>query len=314
VWSTVFLPVLSYLSTLTFVGVSIVKVVKYATMPTHLRWELYPVAHEKGRSWGGSYLEELDWWTKPRRKSLVGELKYMVREASLFSQCYHRNRGLWYFTYPLHIGLFLLVIWLLLLLIGASTMLTGVSVSISANVWGKLIYYLTLAVGSAGLVAGTIGCIGLLVRRSVEKNLKLYTTPVDYFNLSLILAILISGIYSWLLFDPTFSTAREYVKNLLTFTLVTTVNPAMSAGIVLFSLFLIYMPFTQMMHGLAKYFTYHRVRWDDEPNLMDSDMEKRVRRLLNQPVSWSAPPIQDDRRFIVRPTGQKYCAGLKRDT
>jgi len=46
------------------------KALRYATMPAHLRWELYPVAHEMGRaSYGGSYFEEVDWWTRPRQVS-----------------------------------------------------------------------------------------------------------------------------------------------------------------------------------------------------------------------------------------------------
>ena len=44
-------------------------------MPMHVRWELYPVAHEKGRaSYGGSYFEEVDWWTKPREVDKLGEV------------------------------------------------------------------------------------------------------------------------------------------------------------------------------------------------------------------------------------------------
>ena len=45
---------------------------RYASAPEHLRWDLYPVAHEPNTH-GGSYLEEKDWWTKPRPTTLVGE-------------------------------------------------------------------------------------------------------------------------------------------------------------------------------------------------------------------------------------------------
>ncbi len=34
---------------------------RIAKLPIHLRWELYPVPHEKGRShYGGSYMEEFE--------------------------------------------------------------------------------------------------------------------------------------------------------------------------------------------------------------------------------------------------------------
>ncbi len=60
----------------------------------------------------------------------------------------------------------------------------------------------------------------------------------------------------------------------------------------LLALLLVYMPFTNMMHFFAKWFTFHMVRWDDAPNLRGSNLEWEMGPLLNQPVSWSAPHIQ----------------------
>jgi len=295
--SIIWLQVVIYVSFVFILSAFIVKAIKYARMPIHLRWELYPVAHETGREYGGSYLEELEWWTKPRRQSLFGELRYMAREGVLFEKCYRDNRGLWYFTYPFHIGLFLLVGWLVLLFVGALTTLFGVSVVEPANAGARVIYYLTLGVGITGLALNTFGCVGLLIKRSTDENLRLYTTPMDYFNLSFILAILLSGLFSWYFFDTAFTTARGFMKSLITFSPVANANPAMAVSIMLFSLFLIYMPFTKMMHGLAKYFTYHRVHWEDEPNLSGGDIEQKVEELLTQPVSWSAPHIQRGKRW-----------------
>lgn len=291
------LQLLIYVSCVFILCASIVKAIKYSRMPIHLRWEIYPVAHEVGHKSGGSYLEELDWWTRPQRKSLFGELRYMAREGLLFEKCYRNNRALWYFTYPFHMGLFLLIGWLVLLFIGALTMITGVPIAESANAWSRVIYYLTLGVGIVGLVLGTFGCVGLLIKRSIDENLRNYTVPADYFNLSFILAILLSGLAAWCFFDPVFAMAGEFMKSLVTFSPAANMNFAMVISTILFSLFLIYMPFTHMMHGLAKYFTYHKVSWDDKPNLSGSDIEVKVEELLNQPVSWSAPHIQRDRRW-----------------
>ncbi len=296
---------LVYISCLFFVIAFTVKAIKYARMPIHLRWELYPVAHEVGHTSGGSYLGELDWWTKLRRQSLIGELKYMAREGLLFEKCYRNNRGLWYFTYPFHMGLFLLIGWLVLLFIGALMMLSGVSTAESESTWVMAIYYLTLGVGVAGLVLGAFGCVGLIIKRSIDEDFRLYTTPIDYFNLSFLLAILLSGLFSWYFFDPAFAAAREFVKSLITYSPITNTNPAMATSIILLSLFLIYMPFTHMMHGLAKYFTYHKVVWQDDPNVRGGYIEKRVEELLNQPVSWSAPHIQSGRRWNEIVSGER---------
>jgi nitrate reductase gamma subunit len=295
--SVSYLQIVSYISFLIFVGGTIAKMYKYATTPVHLRWEVYPIAHEKWRKYGGSYLEDLVWWTRHPRKSLIAELTYITREALLFVQCYRHNRGLWYFTHPFHMGLFLLTIWLILLFFGAVTELTGVPVSEASNAWGTLIYYLTLIFGIVGLVLGTFGCVGLIIKRAADKNLRHYTAAADYFNLGFVLAVLISGLYIWLFSDPSFYAARAYTEGLITFSRVSMENTPLSAGIGIFSLFLIYMPFTNMTHAFAKFFTYHRVLWDDEPTLKGSEIERKLQTLFSQKVSWSAPHIQSGNKW-----------------
>lgn len=297
-WGIIFLQIVSYLSVLIFVIVLIAKAGRYATMPIHLRWELYPVASETERPYGGSYFENLDWRAKPRQKSLLGELKFMGKELFFFTLYYRLKRHYWYFVYPFHIGAFLLIGWLVLLLAGALTSLAGISVSAQAtNVWGGIVYYLTLIVGVAGFIIAACGTIGLLMKRSMDEDLKLYTTFVDYFNLSFILLILFSGLYAWYFFDPAFAVVREFMQSLITFSPVTSMNPATYINVLLICLFLIYMPFTRMMHYIAKYFTYHKVRWDDEPNLSGGAIEKKVKEALNQPVSWLAPHIQSGKKW-----------------
>jgi hypothetical protein len=49
-----------------------------------------------------------------------------------------------------------------------------------------------------------------------------------------------------------------------------------------------------MMHPVAKYFTYHQVRWDDRPMESGSSMEREVQSLLQQPVTWAAPHVGAD--------------------
>jgi hypothetical protein len=49
-----------------------------------------------------------------------------------------------------------------------------------------------------------------------------------------------------------------------------------------------------MMHFVAKYFTYHEVRWNDRPMERGSRMEREVERLLAQPVSWAGPHVRAD--------------------
>jgi hypothetical protein len=49
-----------------------------------------------------------------------------------------------------------------------------------------------------------------------------------------------------------------------------------------------------MSHFVGKYFAYHAIRWNDEPNLQGGDQEGTIQGLLGRPVSWGAPHIKGD--------------------
>ena len=74
------LQIISYLCLIVFLSAVGLRIRKQWKMPVHFRWELYPVQHEPGEkaSYGGSYMEEVNWWEKKRRKSLINEIQYMV--------------------------------------------------------------------------------------------------------------------------------------------------------------------------------------------------------------------------------------------
>ena len=64
--------VISWVLLAVFVVAFVLRTIRLAKLPVHLRWELAPVPHEKGKShYGGSYLEEFEWWTKPREKDMT---------------------------------------------------------------------------------------------------------------------------------------------------------------------------------------------------------------------------------------------------
>jgi len=72
------------------------------------------------------------------------------------------------------------------------------------------------------------------------------------------------------------------------YTLNTTLN------IILIVILVAYIPMTHMAHFFLKWFTWHKIRWDDEPNKVGSAIEKKVMQQVNYPVSWSAPHIKAD--------------------
>jgi len=289
---------LAYACLLIFIAGITWRTYKYASLPVHLRWELYPVAHEIGKAYGGSYLEELDWWHRPRKINLLGESTVFLREIIFFREYFRSNRRYWSVVYPFHLGLFLLVAWEVTLLAGSILTLNGLSVSANAtNSWLQFTYYCTLISGVAAFILGIFGTAGLLVKRTLNENLRNYTAPIDYFNLAGILLIFLTGLLFWIIEDPSFSAARGFIQGLITFK-PSAIGPLMTINIVLSVLFLAYMPFTRMVHYVAKYFTYHKVRWDDEPNKPGGGLEKKLQSLLDQPAGWSAPHIQAGQSWV----------------
>ncbi|MFC1964758.1 respiratory nitrate reductase subunit gamma, partial [Chloroflexota bacterium] len=162
---------------------------------------------------------------------------------------------------------------------------------------GRILYYLTLITGGAGLILGILGSIGVLARRMLDGNLKPYTRRIEYLNLLFVLVVFVTGFFSWVLGDHTFAIARGYVKSLVTFGSAGSIEPVTTIHIMLLLLIAAYIPFTNMMHFFAKTFTFHAVRWDDAPNLRGSKLEKGLGPLVNQPISWAAPHIRSIERW-----------------
>ncbi len=299
---------LTYFSLLIAFVAIVAKVFKYITTPEHLRWELYPVPHEKGRSkYGGSYFEELDWWSKPRRTDMFNELKEMAEEIFLLKGVYRNNKRVWKSSFPFHIGMYLSIGWLVLLLIGAVLEGNGIAVSSSAGVIGRVIYFATLIFGYSGLILTGIGAFGLFLWRISNSEQRIYNAPADYINLILFDIVILISLISHFTVDSGFSIIRGYVHSLLTFSTVKSIPGIMELEIVLISLLIMYIPLGRMSHFVAKYFLYHSVRWNDEPNERGSKIEKSLMKLLQSKVGWSAPHIQTEKPWIelVKETGDE---------
>lgn len=267
----------------------VVRSVRLARLPVHLRWELAPIPHEKGKGhYGGSYLEELDWWTKPREKSLVAEARYMLLEILFLKAVWEHNRRLWWFSFPFHVGLYLLI--------GAAgllgIMVLGGVMGVAA-VTASPLRAGTTVVAWAGYALGAVGAVGLLAKRLFDPTLRDFTPPAALLNVALLLAlfgtglgVLASGDYAEVM--------TAALTSLATARAATTVPGVVVAHVGVTLVFLAYLPFTPMMHVVAKYFTYHEVRWNDEPLERGSRMEREVERLLAQPVSWAGPHLRAD--------------------
>lgn len=197
--------ILTYLIVILFLFFIIRYGYKIASAPIHLRWELYPVPHEKGRAeYGGSILEEVDWWTKPKEKDKFGELKVMLPEIFLLKAIWEHNRPLWLGSFAFHWGLYLLIANMFLLILLSMLDFLGFKISAEQGGIATFLYYIVFWLAVIGSVIGIIGGIRLFMQRIVDVNLRLYSTASHYFNILLISAMYISLLW-WALSDNNFT-------------------------------------------------------------------------------------------------------------
>ncbi len=301
----IFLAALTYFAYLFIVGMYTWKAVKYLRLPLHLRWELYPVMHEERYSYGGSYFEHVDWPTKERPKNIFRSIVYLAKEYLTLGEYFRRNLSYWFALYPWHVGFILIITFHILCFFGGVAMLLGLPISAQApSAWGQAFYYLILFTGVVSFVAGTIGSIGVFIKRLTEAGLRLYASPQNFLTYLFCLVVFLSGLYSWYFVDPAFSEYREFWKGLIAFHPIGVASAA-AAHIILFDLFLIYLPFTRSMHYITRIFAFFLIRWDDKPNLKGGVLEPKLLKLFGQNVTWSAPHVGANKTWVEVVTGDR---------
>lgn len=267
---------------------------RMSKMPVHLRWDLYPIPHEKGKAhYGGSYFEETDWWTKPAEVSVSGELKEMGKEILFIQSMYHNNKRLWFFSFPFHFGLYLSIVFVLLVFFGGLLNVLGISVTAdSPNTIARIVHMISLPFGVIGAAAATFGAIGLFISRMVREELKRSSVRADFFNLLLLVAVFVSGFVVWIDEGFGYGALNVFIADLIAFRGTDPVSVGLAVHLALAAAFLIYLPFTHMTHFVGKYFTYHKVRWEDERNARGSKLEGRINEALGFKQTWAAPHIK----------------------
>lgn len=242
--------------------------------------------------YGGGYLEEELWWSKGRVTSVIGELKELFSEMLFIKRIYNNNKRLWALTYPFHLGIYLILVWFLLILLGSVTEVYAHIPVPSSNAWSIFLYYITIIVGGAGALLAVTGGVGLLVRRLINPVLRDYTIISDYFNLLIVLLALATGLASWFS-DPSFNYARAFASSLLNpFMNPPQLNTVILIHVMVLQLLVSYIPFSKITHFIGKYFTYHRVLWDDEPS--SSELSRRIEELMRLRMPWSALHIKSN--------------------
>lgn len=284
----------AYVGLAVFLIAVVIRIRMWLKMPIHVRWELYPVAHEPGKAhYGGSYLEDGEWWIKGRKVSLMGELKVMIPEILFLVALKEHNPGLWRRSFPFHFGLYL-IMGCTALMMGEGLLFLLIPAETSALV-ATYLQYVVIFLGAGGLFLSLFGALGLLQRRLGDPDLVDFTTKADVFNLVFFLVAFGTALASFLLADRDFALTTRFVTGLVTFNLATIptdgINILPMVAVVLMSMLVAYIPLTHMSHFIGKYFAYHAIRWNDTPNLPGGKQEKEIQAVLGQKVTWAASHI-----------------------
>jgi nitrate reductase gamma subunit len=247
-------------------------------LPIHLRWELAPIPGEKGRrTYGGSYLEEYEWWTKSRKRFFIAPVVYMAKEIILMHGVWKGNRGLWPFSITLHWGIYLFVLAVAFQIVLSVVHLTGAGVS---NILLKTASVLSVC----GYLLGVAATIAFILKRLFDRNLAWSNTVGTFVNLMALCAVYASGGIAWMTSSDWSSRVLAFIGGILSFDRSVTLPVPFALHVFLFFGCCLYLPLTSMAHVVIKYFMYHHVRWDDRPQTKLKEQE--LAGLFSQRVGW----------------------------
>ena len=89
-------------------------------------------------------------------------------------------------------------------------------------------------------------------------------------------------------------------------------HPLITLEFFFFGLFLMYLPFSRMLHFAAKYFFYHNIMWDDKAMKPGSKLERERLKELAYRLEWAAPHIKANRSWSEQVTDEQAKGGKKR--
>ncbi|HUX27453.1 MAG TPA: respiratory nitrate reductase subunit gamma [Terracidiphilus sp.] len=290
---TVAVYVAIYAGLLLFLVGCLRRIYQYTCTPFHLRWELYPVPHEEPSrvQHGGSYFESGEWWLRPQAIHHRGEWIAMFREIVFLRGLWEFNPRLWLPSFLFHFGLYLSIVTVgLATAAAAGALIPGVA----SGRLPSAVFTSSTWIGSAAIVFVLVGAVWLLMRRVTDPALKNYTKVGDIFNLAFFIgtfACLAGGFFGGAANGASFA---EVARGALRFDRGAQIGTVPGLGLILASALVAYIPFTHMSHFIAKYFTWHSVRWDDRRNARGGALESKIAASLRHRPTWAAPHLGAD--------------------
>ncbi|MBQ4568331.1 MAG: nitrate reductase [Desulfovibrio sp.] len=281
---------LGYLAVVGFIVLAVLRLRAYRkASPLHVRWELYPVPHEGPKAnYGGSFMEDKEWWNKPRHISHWGDIKAILTEVLFLHATFEHNLKLWFRTYPFHFGMYMLMGGTIIVFLSVILQFLGVDPQGGFMTFVGNVISAVVLVGSFGIVGGGIG---LILRRRADEGLKRYTTLEHYVNLGSFVLFGLLALCAWAFNPSYFDLSCAFIANLLTFNFEPLPSCFFTLNLLVGFLVLILIPVTNMTHLILKYYMYHDIRWGDEPTNYSEANKQAIGKMLKFKTTWSADHI-----------------------
>jgi nitrate reductase gamma subunit len=216
----------------------------------------------------------------------------MIEEILFLKSLREFNRRLWLPSFLFHFGLYLAIA--AVICAALATACGRLSVGIRFSEFAHALAPIAIFAGAVGAILIVAGACWLLMRRITDPALKNSTHAGDIFNLLFFIAACALLIGGYLSRAPGTASLGEFARGAVHFDRAVRIGPAFGAGLILASMLVAYIPFTHMAHFIAKYFTWHAVRWDDRRNERGSAIESEVAASLGYRPTWSAPHVGAD--------------------
>jgi len=181
----------------------------------------------------------------PAPHSTVGRITAVGRELFLFSSLRRGDSGgLWFWAWFMHIMLAMIIIGHVVGIYYLTRQFTLIGLTEAAS--SRLSAFL----GTVSGVSCFLALIVLLYRRTVIPEVKRLSDPADYFDLLLLLAVVISGMHMRLTsIEINLSEIREYLGSLIMLRpLPIPQKWVFVSHFTLVNLFLLYFPFSKLVH------------------------------------------------------------------
>ncbi|MCL1917170.1 MAG: hypothetical protein FWG14_02460 [Peptococcaceae bacterium] len=193
----------------------------------------------------GSGRSSVDWWG-----AIKQELLLMVRfvDPRRFADSQGvpgSQKSMVWLTLTVRWGVFLMIIWTVLLVIGGLAILAGVTVDAQGTLGGAVLYFLTIPAGVGGLTLTTFGVGTMILKRMYDPGLKDFAKMDDFLVLFLSFVTLVTGVLLWG-GDLTFMQARNAVAQVFRFSADFQADFLLGIHLVLLNITVIYIPLSRM--------------------------------------------------------------------